>query len=658
MTEDIKKEIESLRARIEYHNNLYYNKDAPEISDYDYDLLYSKLKELEAAHPQYINPESPTRRVGGRAAFAPVRHIVPMTSLDNTYNEEELRAWHARCVKTLGADNFEMTVESKIDGLSCSLVYADGVLAQASTRGDGKTGEDITANAKTIKTVPLKLKEPMPGIFEVRGEVFLQKDDLETLNKKQLAAGLPQFANARNAAAGSLRQKDANITAARPLKFFAHSCGAGETGAASFSGFIEKCKVLGIPVSPVRRLCRDIEEVIKFYNDFKEQIQLLEYDADGLVVKVNSFEQQRFLGFTAKSPRWAIALKYPAQRARTKILKIIFSVGRTGIITPVADLEPVKLSGVMISSATLHNFDETQRLGVKEGDEVIIERAGEVIPKVISVAVSGNGPQTLPPAGCPVCGALVKKDEGAVAYYCPNPGCPAQIKGRVQHFAHRAAMDIEGLGEAAVNQLVDLGIIRELSDIYTLTEFDLMRLDLFGDKKADNLLKAIERAKTRPLDKFIYALGIANIGGKTAEVLAQEFGEIDKLAAASAADLQKIPEVGPVVAQAVYDFFNTAQVAAELKKFKQAGLRLTPAAKKTGGVLEGKTFVFTGTFENMTREQAEALAKENGGRAAASVSAKTFAVVAGADAGKKLEKAQALGIKILTEAEFLKLIGK
>jgi DNA ligase (NAD+) len=362
------------------------------------------------------------------------------------------------------------------------------------------------------------------------------------------------------------------------------------------------------------------------------------------------------LGFTAKSPRWAIALKYPAQQARTKVKKIIFSVGRTGIITPVADLEPVKLSGVMISSATLHNFDETQRLGVKEGDEVIIERAGEVIPKVISVALSGSGPQTLPPANCPVCGALVKKDEGEVAYYCPNPGCPAQIKGRARHFAHRTAMDIEGLGEAAVSQLVDLGIIKELSDIYALTMFDLMRLDLFGDKKADNLLKAIERSKTRPLDKFIYALGIAHIGDKTAEVLAQEFGDIDKLAAAAAADLQKIPEIGPVVAQAVYDFFNTAQVAAELKKFKQAGLRLTPVAKKAGGVLQGKTFVFTGELETMTREQAEVLAKENGAKAGVSVSAKTFAVVAGAQAGGKLAKAQALGIKVLTEQEFLALI--
>ncbi|MDR0734519.1 MAG: NAD-dependent DNA ligase LigA, partial [Elusimicrobiota bacterium] len=634
MTENIKKKIESLRARIEYHNNLYYNKDAPEISDYDYDLLYSKLKELEAANPHHITTDSPTRRIGGRAAFAPARHIVPMTSLDNTYNEEELRAWHARCAKTLGMEKFEMTVESKIDGLSCSLVYEDGVLKRASTRGDGKTGEDITANAKTIKTVPLKLKAPVPaGIFEVRGEVFLQKDDLESLNKKQLDAGFPLFANARNAAAGSLRQKDAAVTAERPLKFFAHSCGAGETGAASFSEFIEKCKTLGIPVSPVRRVYNDIEAVIKFYRSFKEQIHQLEYDADGLVVKVNSFEQQRILGFTAKSPRWAIALKYQAQQARTKVKKIIFSVGRTGIITPVADLEPVKLSGVMISSATLHNFDETQRLGVKEGDEVIIERAGEVIPKVISVALSGSGPKTLPPDNCPVCGAPAKKDEGEVAYYCPNPGCPAQIKGRARHFAHRTAMDIEGLGDAAASQLVDLGIIKELSDIYALTMFDLMRLDLFGDKKADNLLKAIERSKTRPLDKFIYALGIAHVGDKTAEILAQEFGDIDKLACASASDLQKIPEIGPVVAQAVYDFFNTAQVAAELKKFKQAGLRLMPVAKKAGGVLEGKTFVFTGGLETMTREQAETLAKENGGKAGGSVSAKTFAVVAGAEAG-------------------------
>lgn len=658
MTETIKKQIEDLRAQINYHNNLYYNKDAPEISDYDYDLLYSKLKELEAANPQFITPDSPTQRVGGQATFAPVRHVVPMMSLDNTYNIDEIRDWHARCVKSLNTDNFEMVVESKIDGLSCSLIYKDSVLKQASTRGDGMLGEDITANAKTIKTLPLKLKEFVPGIFEVRGEVFLQKEDLASLNQKQAEAGLSQFANTRNAAAGSLRQKDSAVSARRPLRFFAHSFGAGQINAQSFSAFMDFCKHEGIPVSPVRKLFTDIEDVIKFYNDFKDEMPSLKYDADGLVVKVNSFEQQRILGATNKSPRWAIALKYPAAQAQTKIIKINFSVGRTGIITPVAQLEPVKLSGVTISSATLHNFDEIERLGAREGDTVLIERAGEVIPKVLAVVKSAGGPAIHPPKSCPVCGTDVKKDEGEVAYYCPNPNCPAQIKGRIEHFAARTAMDIEGLGEMAAAQLVDKGIIKELSDIYNLTMFDLMSLDLFADKKADNLLKAIDKSRTRPFDKFIYALGIAHVGSKTAEILAAEFSTIERLQDARIEDLQKIPEIGPIVAQAVYDFFNTPAVREEIKKFKQADLNFTPVIKKSGGIFDGKTFVFTGELKTMTREQAQALAKENGGKVSGSVSSKTFAVVAGEEAGGKLKKAQTLGVKILTEEEFLKLAGK
>lgn len=654
------KEIEELKTLIRRHNNLYYNLDAPEISDYKYDELYAKLKQLEEENPQYITQDSPTQRIGGNAAstFAPVAHLTQMMSLDNTYNQEDIRAWHERTAKNLNRNDFEMVVESKIDGVSISLTYTDSVLVKAATRGDGKTGEDVTANIRTINCIPLRLQHNVQGTVEIRGEIYLEKQDLEKLNQKQLEADLPPFANTRNAAAGSIRQKDPKITAQRPLKFFAHSYGFGETGVSSFSQFIDLCKEWGLPTSPVRKIFTNIDDVIKFYDDFKETLHTLKYDADGLVVKVNSFDLQRILGITAKSPRWAVAFKYPAQQATTKVNKIIFSVGRTGIITPVADLEPVKCAGVMISSATLHNFDEIARLGVKEGDDVIIERAGEVIPKVLKVVKDNGGAVIVPPSKCPVCGSGVYKDEEAVAYRCPNPSCPAQIKASVEHFAAREAMDIEGLGEAAVAQLVERGSIKTLADIYSLTEFDLMPLDLFSEKKTDNLLKAIAASKTRPLSKFLFSLGIRHIGAKTAETLAEHFGSIENLQSATLDELQKIQEVGPKVAQSIFSFFGTPAVRAELERFKTAGLKFTLTQKAASALLEGKTFVFTGELTKMTREEAQNLVKSNGGKVSGSVSSKTYAVVAGADAGSKLTKAGELGVKILTEEDFLALIKK
>ncbi|MDR0645834.1 MAG: NAD-dependent DNA ligase LigA [Elusimicrobiota bacterium] len=657
VSENIKKEIEELKNLINYHNNLYYNLDAPEISDYEYDELYAKLKKLEEENPELITPDSPTRRIGGLATFSPVEHITPMMSLDNTYNTQEIRGWHQRVSKSLGSNNFEMVVESKIDGLSCSLIYKDSVLISASTRGDGKTGEDITANVKTIKNVPLKLKEFVDGIFEVRGEVFLQKDDLAALNQKQLENNLPQFANTRNAAAGSLRQKDSSVAAKRPLRFFAHSFGSGELGVKSFGEFIDKCKDLGIPVSPVRKIFTNIEDVVNFYEDFKNEIPKLKYDADGLVVKVNNFELQRALGATAKSPRWAVAFKYPAPQGETKLNNVLFSVGRTGVITPVGELEPVALGGVTVSNATLHNFDEIERLGIHIGDTVVVERAGEVIPKIVKVVKHNhNAPIIAPPQNCPVCGGKIFRDEDAVAYRCINPNCPAQIKGRVAHYASRAAMDIDGLGSSAIEQLVDGGRIKRISDIYSLTFFDLIRLDLFADKKAENLLNAIERSRKRPLAKFIYSLGILHAGSKTAEVLAENFQTIDALQNATFEDLQKINDIGPVVAQSIFDFFSNKEVKDELEKLRKYGLQFSAPQQKTSSILAGRTFVFTGELTSMTRERAEALAKESGAKVSSSVSAKTYAVVAGSNAGGKLEKAQKLGVKILTEQEFLDLI--
>lgn len=655
---DKKEELESLKKQIEYHNNRYYNLDSPEISDYDYDMLYARLKELEKELG--TSAFSPTQKIGGAASssFAPVQHLTPMLSLDNSYNAQDILAWHARCAKALGRDDFEMIVESKIDGVSCSLKYEDGILVQGSTRGDGKIGEDITQNLKNISSIPHKLLSSSQGILEIRGEVFLDKKDFLTLNENQLDRDLPPFANARNAAAGSIRQKDPLITKSRPLKFFAHSYGSGIKNISSFSQFIEECKNFGFQVSPIRYSFNNIEQVINFYNDFKEEMEKLPFDADGLVVKINDFKYQQELGQTAKSPRWAVAFKYPAKQVKTKIKDIIFSVGRTGIITPVATLEPVACAGVIISSASLHNFDEIKRLGVQVGSEVIIERAGEVIPKVVKVISNANTQKEIVPSVCPVCASPVYKDEEAVAYRCANPACPAQIKGSLEHFVSRDAMDIEGFGTSVINQLVDNKRITSYSDIYTLTVFDLMGLELFGDKKTDNLLKAIEKSKKTSLDKFIYALGIRHIGAKTAEILARHFQNIENLKKASLEDLQKIPEIGPIVATSIFNFFKTPKVLKDLENLKKVGLVLKAPQGNTSAILEGKIFVFTGELETLTRAQAQNLAKQNGAKVSSSVSNKTYAVVVGADAGSKLTKAHQLGIKIMTEQEFLNLLKK
>ena len=655
---DKKEELEALKKQIEYHNNRYYNLDSPEISDYDYDMLYARLKTLEKELG--VQASSPTQKIGGVASssFEPVEHLTPMLSLDNSYNAQDILVWHERCAKALGRNDFEMIVESKIDGVSCSLKYENGILVQGSTRGDGKIGEDITENLKNINSIPHKLKGATQGVLEIRGEVFLDKKDFASLNEIQLDKDLPPFANARNAAAGSIRQKDPFITKSRPLKFFAHSYGSGIKNISSFSEFIEQCKTFGFQVSPIRYTFDNINQVIKFYDDFKEELKKLPFDADGLVVKINDFKYQAELGQTAKSPRWAVAFKYPAEQVKTKVKDIIFSVGRTGIITPVASLEPVACAGVIISSATLHNFDEIKRLGVQVGSEVIIERAGEVIPKVVKVVSNANTQKDIVPSVCPVCGSPVYRDEEAVAYRCPNPACPAQIKGSLEHFVSRDAMDIEGFGTSVINQLVDCKRITSYSDIYSLTIFDLMQLEFFGDKKTDNLLNVIEKSKKTPLDKFIFALGIRHVGSKTAEVLARHFQNIENLQNATLEDLQKIGDVGPVVATSIFNFFKTPKVLKDLENLKRAGLVLTAPAAKKSAILEGKTFVFTGELETLTRAEAQNLAKQNGAKVSDSVSGKTYAVVAGKEAGSKLAKAQKLGIKIMSEQEFLSLLNK
>ena len=656
-----KDEIEQLRKQIRFHSDLYYNQDNPVLSDTQYDELFRRLQELEKQYPQFITPDSPTQKVGGQAsrAFSEVVHRVPMMSLDNSYNADEIRDWHERAVKILGRDNFEMVVEGKIDGVSCSLTYENGTLVQAASRGDGKVGEDITANVLTIKNIPHTLVNAPQGMLEIRGEVYLEKKDLAILNAEQEIAGNNIFANTRNAAAGSLRQKDSSLSARRPLKFFAHSFGVGNIAATSFSAFIDLCRAWGFSVCPVRTKVTQISDVIRFYNQFADSRHNLPFDVDGLVVKVNDFQDQQILGSTTRCPRWAMAFKYPAPQATTTVENIIFSVGRTGIITPVAQLTPVPCAGVMIANATLHNFDEIKRLGVREKDRVIIERAGEVIPKVVKVVEHIGTQEVMPPTVCPSCGAPVYKEQDEVGYYCINPACPAQLHARLVHFASREALDIDGLGEVVVRQLIKRSFLTEFADIYQLSFLHLLQLPNFKDKKAQNLLDAIEASKKRPLAKLLFAFGIAFVGEKTAEVLADHFRTLDNLKNATLEELQHIPDVGDKVSQSIYDFFHDQKALEQIEKLRAIGLNFTqPEKERSGNVLEGKTLVFTGELKTMTRDEAERLAMQYGGKASGTVSKKTSYVVVGEAAGSKLRKAQELNIPLLSEKEFLKLIGK
>jgi DNA ligase (NAD+) len=582
-----------------------------------------------------------------------------MLSLDNVYAEDELREWHARLLKNLPpGEQPAFVIEPKIDGLSCALTYEDGLLIRAATRGDGETGEDVTLNARAIHSIPLRLcGRGAPSQLEVRGEVYMATADFEKVNAEEAAAGREPFVNPRNCAAGSLRQKNPAVTARRRLRFLAHSFGVWEGGEAvdSETGFLRACAGLGI--QPVEHSeAEDVDAVVRFYHDFKKnRLPGLAFAVDGIVVKVDSYAQQKRLGFTAKSPRWAVAFKYPAQQASTVVEKVEFSVGRTGTITPVAKVAPVFCAGVTISSVTLHNFAEIERLGLMEGDAVLIERAGEVIPKVVKVNRDkrpDSARPVKPPKACPACGGRVVKEEEFVAYRCDNPSCPAQLKRHLLHFASRPALDMQGLGEAVVDQLVDTGRVKDVAELYGLKKEDLLKLELFADKRADNLLAQISDSRSRPLECLIFGLGIRQVGEKTAETLAGLY-DLDGLAEASEAALTRIREVGPVVAASIRGFFQSPETRKLLSRLKEAGLNFRRSQRKAaGGKLAGQTFVFTGELETMTREEAEEKVKAMGGKASGSVSAKTAYVVAGAKAGSKLRKAQKLGVKVLTEAEF------
>jgi len=664
------KRIKELRELIRHHDYLYYVLNQPEISDYEYDKLYKELVELEKKYPEFITPDSPTQRVSGEVVkeFKPVKHTSPMLSLDNTYSEQEIYDWAERISKYVPLKELEFIVEPKLDGLSCTIHYVEGKLHVAATRGDGEVGEDVTLNVKTIKSVPLVLESKnveVPKFLEVRGEVIMFKKDFEKLNKELQAKGETAFANPRNAASGSLRQKDPKITAQRPLRFYVHSYGKIEGGPKieKDDEFLEYCKKFSLPVIQHYKVLKTIDEVIKYCLEWQQKRDSLEYDIDGMVIKVNQLKYREKIGSTLKSPRWAIAYKFPARQATTIIKNVVMQVGRTGVITPVAELEPVECGGVIISRATLHNFDEIKRLGVKIGDTVLVERAGEVIPKIVKVIESkrtGKEKEIEIPKKCPVCGSNVVKEEGEVAYRCPNSSCPAQVINSIIHFAKREAMDIEGLGESVAELLVERKLVKKLSDIYFLTKPQLLTLPLFGEKKATNLLTAIENSKKRPLSRLLYGLGIRHVGEKAAYVLAQRFKTMDRLMKASIAELQSIPEVGPVMARSIKEFFENKFTKEIIEDFKKAGVNMVETTseeeKKFKQIFANMTVVFTGELDSMTRSKAEELVRQLGGNPSSSVSRSTSLVVVGRNPGSKYQKAKEYGVKIIDEQEFLKML--
>jgi DNA ligase (NAD+) len=664
---EIKEKIVKLRQEIRRHDYLYYVLDQPEISDKEYDQLYRELKALEERFPQFISPDSPTQRVGGQPleGFRQVRHRIPMLSLDNTYSVEELRSWDERVHKNLGKEKVEYVVELKIDGTSSSFTFEGGIFTLGATRGDGELGEDVTANLKTIRSLPLSLKsDNVPSLLEVRGEVYMERRDFVNLNEEKKRKGESLFANPRNAAAGSLKLLDPRICARRNLNCFIHSLGLIEPKRrlpSTHWQFLGLIRSLGLRVNPHNKLCFDIEEVISYCREWETKRDQLPYDVDGMVIKVNSFRQQESLGFTLKSPRWAVAYKFPARQVTTLLKNIIVQVGRTGVITPVAELEPVECGGVIISRATLHNFDEIKRLDVRIGDRVVVERAGDVIPKIVKTVESrhtGKEKAFSIPRHCPVCGGkIAKQKEEDVAYRCINPSCPAQLERALVHFASRQAMDIEGMGQAVVEQLVKKKLVSDFADIYFLTEDDLLKLELFAQKKARNLIEAIKVSKNRPLSRLLFGLGIPHVGEKAARLLAREYGCLDTLMSVAKEQIQELAEIGPVIAESIEIFFDQPQTKRLIDKLKKAGLNMKEFDfRPGGGPLSGKNFVFTGELESFTRSQAQETVENLGGRVSSGVSRNTDFVVAGRNPGSKFKKAKELGIKILDEGDFKKLI--
>ncbi len=662
------KRIIDLRKTIEYHNRRYYQQDSPEISDAEYDRLMRELQDLENRYPEAFSPSSPSQRVGAAplSKFAPFHHPSPMFSLANAFSEGEIIEFDQRLKRLAGVNDIGYIAEPKLDGLAVNLIYENGVFKQGATRGDGTTGEDVSQNLKTISSLPLFMKKTseyqLPSFIEIRGEVYIEKDPFEKLNQRRTQDGEEPFANPRNAAAGSLRQLDSRITARRPLNIFLY--GIGEAKGIDFSTHWEALQILdgwGFPVNRVIEKASNIEACIHYFERIAAQREKLPYEIDGVVLKVDDLSLQKILGNVSRNPRWAIACKFPAAQAMTVVKDIIVGVGRMGTLTPVAIMEPVNVGGVMVSRATMHNEDEVLKKDVRVGDTVVIQRAGDVIPEIVRVVPekrSSDTKQFKMPAHCPECGSEVVRYEGEVAHRCVNISCPAQLKEHIRHFASRGAMDIEGLGEKVSAQLFDAKLIADPADLYFLTKEQLVDLDRQAEKSAQNLIEAIAGSKNPSLDKFIYALGIRHVGERTAKLLANHYGSIKNLISTTQDELTAIHEIGPEIAESIVDFFHEQKNINVLNKFFKAGINPQKKEVQTSAPLHGKSFVFTGTMENMGRNEAQTIVENLGGTIHSSVTKKTTYVVAGSDPGSKLDKARSSGIQIISENEFLKLIGR
>lgn len=665
--EEAEKRIEELRRLVEYHNYRYYVLDSPEISDAEYDALYRELELLEERFPELITPDSPTQRVGAppKEGFKPVRHHRRLLSLQDVFDFEELQDWYRRISRMLGQKSFSFVCELKLDGAAVAIVYENGRLVRGATRGDGEVGEDVTPNVKTIRNVPLRLLlDSPPPLIEVRGEAYMSKEEFKKINDERADKGEPLFANPRNAAAGSLRQLDPRITHKRKLMFAAHGFNYGE--GISFKTHLEALewmKSAGIPIVPVYKHCKDIDEVKEFCSEWQEKRHDLDFEIDGVVIKVNELELHEVLGETSKAPRWAVAYKFPPEEKVTKLLDIIVSVGRTGALTPVAVLEPVFVAGSTISRATLHNEDEIRRKDIRIGDYVIVHKAGDVIPEIVAPVPSrrtGEERVFKMPDSCPVCGSQVVRLPGEVAYYCTGGiSCPAQVFNHILHWASRPAMDIDGLGEVVVRELMKRQKVKTVADIYYLTVEDFLELPLFALKKAQKLSNAIQDSKNRPLHRLIFAMGIRHVGQYTARILAERYGSIDELMKATEEELLEIRDIGPKIARSISTFFRQPHNLEVLEKLKKAGVNFGTKEEREEApkVFEGLTFVFTGALDTLTREQAKEIVERLGGHASSSVSRKTDYVVVGKDPGSKYRKAVELGVKIISEEDFLKMAG-